>query len=319
MRAANWLTHLNYDLSSPVWSHWGQFLERNFDYLRFDERGCGLSDRNVGNLTFDLWVDDLEAVIEAANVPAPFVLLGVSQGAATAIGYACKYPDRVSHLVLYGGYARGSFHRGDVRAGELYRAIVDVFRLGWGKDNPAFQEVFTSRFIPQGTAEQRQWYNDLCQKTVYPEAGADLLLARADVDVTRLLGEVSVPTLIIHARNDAVIPLAEGELLAREIPGSQLAIVEGCNHILQAEEQGWQEFCDLVRGFTGLTTTSKLDGLTSREREVLKLICMAKTNKDIALVLGLNEKTVRNHATNLFVKLDVESRQEAILNFARYF
>lgn len=316
VKAANWLTHLEYDRASPVWSHWTAFLENKFDYLRYDERGCGLSDRNLGDLNFECWVDDLSAVIEAADLPKPFVLLGVSQGAATAIKYACAHSEKVSHLVLYGGYARGPNHRGDK---EKYRAVIDIFRHGWGENNPAFQEVFTSRFIPDGGAKQRQWYNELCQKTLSPATGAELLAARADVNIADLLGQVRVPTLIIHARGDAVVPLSEGEFLAREISGAELVVLEGRNHILQADEDGWPVFCRLVEDFTGQSSPGELEQLTAREMEILRLICMAKSNKQIARDLDLSEKTIRNHASNLFLKVGLHSRQEIMLRFSRYF
>ena len=316
VRAANWLTHLEYDRSSPIWLHWTTFFESNFNYLRYDERGCGMSDRTVRNLTVDCWTDDLVAVIDAADMPHPCALLGVSQGSAAAIAYACRYPERVSHLILYGAYARGANHRGDK---DMYRAIVEIFSHGWGENNPAFHEVFTSRFIPDGTAEQRLWYNELCQKTLSPATGAQLLAARAEVDINQLLAQVKVPTLVIHARDDRVVPLSEGEHLARNIAGANFAVLEGRNHILQEDEEAWGEFRHLMRDFVGLTDVGTQDNLTDREKEILRHICMAKSNKQIAMDLDLNEKTVRNHASNIFAKVGVQSRQEVILRFSRQF
>jgi len=316
VRAANWLTHLEYDRSSPIWSHWTAFLESNFNYLRYDERGCGMSDRTVRNLGVECWTDDLCAVIEAADVSRPCVLLGVSQGSAAAIAYACRYPEKVSHLILFGAYARGANHRGDKAK---YRAIIEIFSHGWGENNPAFHEVFTSRFIPDSTSQQRHWYNELCQKTLSPGTGAQLLAARAEVDIDELLAQVEVPTLIIHARDDRVVPLSEGEYLARNIAGARFAVLEGRNHILQEDEPAWREFCHLVREFVGLSDVGEPDNLTDREKEILRHICMAKSNKQIAIDLDLNEKTVRNHASNIFAKVGVQSRQEVILRFSRQF
>ncbi len=316
VKAANWLTHLEADRDSPVWSHWTAFLEKSFDYLRYDERGCGLSDRQLGDLSLATWVEDLTTVIDAAGLPEPFVLLGVSQGAATAIKYACEHPEKISHLVLYGGYARGPNHRGDK---DKYRAIIDVFRLGWGEDNPAFREVFSSRFIPDGSPEQRLWFNELCQRTLSPETGAELLTARADINVAPLPAQVRVPSLVIHARDDAVVPLSEGEFLAREIPDAEFAVLEGRNHILQLEDQAWHDFCRLVEDFTGQRSPGIMQRLTTREREILQLICMAKNNKQIAEDLGVSEKTIRNHVSNLFAKVGLHSRQKIMLHFSKHF
>lgn len=313
VKAANWLTHLEYQDVSPVWAHWNSFFEGHFDFVQYDERGCGMSERTIGSLAVDDWVDDLKAVADASELPPPFCLLGISQGAATAIGYAVKYPQNVSQLVLYGGYARGANVRGE---GELYKAIVDVFRLGWGKDNPGFQDVFTSRFIPGGTPEQRTWYNDLCEKCLSPDTGAELLLARAIVNVDHLLPQVTVPTLVVHVRGDQVVPVQESERLARGISGAKFVVLEGRNHIIQKDEPAWSEFCSAVEDFTGSLapkTNASLRSLTPRETEILRVLCEAKSNKQIARELGLSEKTVRNHVSNILAKLKLSSRQEAIL------
>src|SRR5262245_30730426 len=186
VKAANWLTHLEYEWESPVWRHWIRFFSDHFRFVRYDERGCGLSDWEVSELTTERWIDDLETVVDAAQPDAPFALLGISQGAVACIGYAVRPPERVSHMILYGGYARGLFHRGKPDAEREYRAILEVVRIGWGKSNPAFRQIFTSRFIPDGTQEQIAWFNELCLKTTLPEVAAELLRMRADLDVVDL-------------------------------------------------------------------------------------------------------------------------------------
>lgn len=319
VRPANWLTHLEYDEASPIWAHWVRFLIGNFDLVRYDERGCGLSDRDPGRLGIEQWLDDLDAVIGASGIGLPVAMLGVSHGAAAAIAYASRWPDRVSHLVLYGGYARGVFRRGDQGAGDLYRSIVNVFRLGFDQSNPAFQEVLTSRFIPDADEERRAWFNELCRRTVAPDAGAELLLARGDLDVSDALAGIRAPTLVIHSRDDAVTPLAESEFLARRIPGARLAVLESRNHILQADEPAWPELKRLVLEFIGANESVRIENLTPRETEILRLICKASSNKQIARDLGLSEKTVRNHASHIFSKLGVTTRQEAIVAASRHF
>src|SRR5438876_200190 len=179
IKASNWISHLEYEWESPVWRHWIRFFSSHFRFIRYDERGCGMTDQDVGELSAKRWTDDLEEVIDAAEPSMPVILLGISQGAAACIGYAARHPERVSRMILYGGYARGHYMRGNPRAEREYRAIIEIVRIGWGKANPAFRQLFTSRFIPDGTVEQVAWFNELCRKTVSPEMAARLLEARS--------------------------------------------------------------------------------------------------------------------------------------------
>ena len=321
VKAANWLTHLEYEWESPVWQHWLRFFSSNFRYIRYDERGCGMTDWSAGDLSVDRWVEDLEAVIEAARPAEPFSLLGISQGAAACIGYAVKYPERVSQLILYGGYSRGPYRRNDLDRERMYRAMIDLVRLGWGSDNPAFRQVFTSRFIPGGSDEQLNWFNDLCVKTTSAEIAARLLESRAQVDITGLLRQVQIPTLVLHSRGDDVVPISEGRLLAAEIPGAQFVELDSKNHVLLEAEPAWNRFCDEVLEFTGRSTSSDeadpaFESLSVREREVLSLITEGMSNAQIAERLSISEKTVRNHVSNVFDKLGVWTRARAIV-FAR--
>jgi pimeloyl-ACP methyl ester carboxylesterase/DNA-binding CsgD family transcriptional regulator len=319
VKAATWLTHLEYDLNSPVWQHWTAFLSSRFHYVRYDERGCGMSDWDVRDLTFDRRVRDLETVVEAAGLTDPFTLLGISHGAAVSIAYAVRHPQRVARIVLCGGFARGALRRGDDEAQRMHRAIIDLTGL-WGSDNPAFRQVFTSRFIPEGTNEQLRWFNDLCRKTTAPELAGMLLRARADTDVTSLLRDVRTPALVLHARHDAVAPLSEGRLLASEIPDAQFIELDSHNHVLLAHEPAWARFQEAILEFTGQTAPASPDPafetLSRREREILALVAEGLSNADIAVWLGISEKTVRNHLSHLFDKLGVWSRAQAIV-FAR--
>jgi pimeloyl-ACP methyl ester carboxylesterase/DNA-binding CsgD family transcriptional regulator len=321
IKAANWMTHLDYEWESPVWQHWIRFFTDHFRFIRHDERGCGMTDWNVGDLSFERWVEDLEAVVAAAQPQEPFALLGISQGAPTCVAYAVRHPERVSKLVLYGGYARGPFRRGDADNERLYRALIDLTRLGWGKDNPAFRQVFTSRFIPGGTDEQIGWFNELCRKTASPENAARLLESRAMIDVVALLGEVQTPTLVLHPRDDDIVPISEGHILAAGIPGAQFIELDSKNHVLLENEPAWERFCDEVLEFVGLKGSTHGEdpafaALSPREREVLALITEGLGNAQIAEHLAISEKTVRNHVSNLFDKLGVWTRAQAIV-FAR--
>jgi pimeloyl-ACP methyl ester carboxylesterase/DNA-binding CsgD family transcriptional regulator len=318
IKAANWLTHLEYEWESPVWRHWIRFFSDHFRFVRHDERGCGMTDWNVGDLSFERWIEDLETVVSVAGPQEPFALLGISQGAATCLAYAARHPERVSQLVLYGAYARGTFRRGDPDKEQLYRALIDMTRLGWGKHNPAFRQVFTSRFIPGANDEQVDWFNELCRKTTSPEIAARLLETRATIDVIELLGKVRAPTLVLHSRDDDITPISEGHILAAGIPGAQFIELDSKNHILLENEPAWERFCDEVLDFMGLKGSSRgedpaFGSLSPREREVLALITEGLGNAEIAERLSISEKTVRNHVSNLFDKLGVWTRAQAMV------
>ena len=319
VKAATWLTHLEYDLESPVWQHWTRFLGDHFRYIRYDERGCGMSDWNLDDLSLERRVADLETMANAAGLDEPFALLGMSHGAAICIAFAVRHPERVSKMILCGGFARGALRRSDEEAARMFAAITDLARL-WGSNDPAFRQIFTSRFVPEGTNEQLRWFNDLCLKTVSPELAPTLLRTRGETDVTPLLSQVKTPTLIIHARRDHVAPLSEGRLLATEIPGAQFVELESRNHILLAHEPAWARFTDAVLEFTGQAPAAVSDQafgeLSRRERETLLLLADGLSNSEIAERLGISEKTVRNHLSHLFDKLGVWSRAQAIV-FAR--
>ena len=319
VKAANWLTHLEYEWESPVWKHWLQFFSEHARFIRYDERGCGMSVCNTENLSIERWTEDLAAVIEAARPEGPVTLLGISQGASTCINYAIQHPEGVARLILYGGYARGVSRRDAPTEEAAFWAMLELARVAWGRDNPTFRQVFTSRFIPGGSSEQVQWFNDLVLKTTPGEIVANLLGARATLDLQACLGDIRVPTLVVHARGDQISPVAEGRLLASGIPGAEFVELDSRNHILLEHEPAWQRFQDAVLTFLAPEQGARdriFDALSAREREVLALIGEGRSNLDIAERLKISEKTVRNHTSNLFDKLGVWSRAQAIV-FAR--
>ena len=320
VKAANWMTHLEFEWESPTWRHWLRFFSEHFRYVRFDERGCGLTDWQVPELSLDKWVDDLGAVIDASQPKGPVALLGISQGAATCIAYAASHPERVSRMILYGGYARGYNHRSNPEGLREYQVVRDAIRVGWGKENPAFRQLFTFRFLPEGTPEQVAAFNELCRRTCSPEVASEIMDMRAKLNVVDLLDKVRVPTLVIHAREDHVIPLAEGRLLASAIPDAQFVELESKNHVLLENEPAWSRFQDVVLDFFGLNTggreSNPFAALSPREREILVLITEALSNAEIGERLAISEKTVRNHVSSIYDKLGVWSRAQAMV-FAR--
>ena len=247
VKPANWMTHLEYDWESPVWRHWIRELARGHCLIRYDERANGLSDWDAPNLTFDTFVRDLEAVVDAAGLER-FPMLGVSQGCAIAIAYAARHPERVSRLILYGGYAQGWALRAPEDVARR-RALGVLMELGWGQDNPAFRQVFTSLFIPEGSAEQIQWFNDLQRITISPRNAVRLNEVFGGIDIRPLLPQVRAPTLVLHCRNDNVVPFYEGRLFATTIPGARFVPLESRNHILLESEPAWERFITEVRDF----------------------------------------------------------------------
>ena len=320
VKAANWMTHLEYEWESPTWLHWLRFFSEHFRFVRYDERGCGLSDWQVPDLSMNRWVDDLSAVVDAAAPDAPVPLLGISQGSAACIGYAIRHPERVSRMILYGAYARGYHHRASSAGASEFRVICDAIRVGWGKENPAFRQLFTSRFLPEGTPEQLASFNELCRRTTTGEIAAAIMDARSSVNIVDLLGKVRVPTLVIHARQDHVVPLAEGRLLASEIPDAQFVELESKNHVLLEGEPAWPRFQDVVLEFLGQSARDDahdpLTSLSKREREIFALLVDGLSNAEIGERLSISEKTVRNHVSKLYDKLGVWTRPQAMV-FAR--
>jgi pimeloyl-ACP methyl ester carboxylesterase len=251
VKAANWLTHLEFDWESPIWR--GLFLElsRTNRLVRYDTRGNGLSDHDVPEITFETMVQDLETVVEAVGAPR-FSLLGISQGCAVSIAYAVRHPERVERLVLYGGYSRGWAVRGNERETAIRRAMQTLIREGWGKDNPAFRQVWASLYLPDGTPEQMEWFRELQRRSTTPDLALRILTATSVIDVRDLLPRVAVPTLVLHAREDGAIPFEEGRSLAAGIPGARFVQLESRNHIPLEHEPAWREFLVETRRFLGV-------------------------------------------------------------------
>ena len=241
VKAANWLNHLEFDWQSPVWSPTLTRLTASCRVVRYDGRGLGLSDWDVADLSFEAYVRDLETVADTLGLER-FPLLGISGGAALSIAYAARHPDRVSRLVLVAGFPHGWFKRGSAAEIGQREALITMIRHGWGQDNPAFHQLFTSLFVPGGTPEQHQWFKDLQRVTISVENAVRLAHMFGEIDVSELLPRVAAPTLVIHSRHDARVPFEQGLLMAREIPNARLVALDSHNHIVLSHEPAWQRF-----------------------------------------------------------------------------
>jgi pimeloyl-ACP methyl ester carboxylesterase/DNA-binding winged helix-turn-helix (wHTH) protein len=252
VKAANWLTNLEEEWDSPIWGHWLHELARDHRLVRYDERGCGLSDWDVPEFGFEPWVDDLELVVDAARVDTPFALLGISQGGAVAISYAVRHPERVARLVLVGAYARGRLVRAETPEAREEAALdLDLARVAWRHADDSFRQVFASQFLPDGTRQQWDAFNRLQRSTTSTENVVRFLDVFARIDVTRLAPRVACPTLVVHSRDDMRVPGSQARELVALIPDSRLVVLGSRNHVLMADEPAWPAFLAELRAFLG--------------------------------------------------------------------
>jgi len=321
VKAAHYLTNVEHDWDNPAAGPWLHRLARSHTLIRYDERGMGLSDREVPEISLDAWVRDLESVVDVAGLER-FPLLGLSQGAAIAIAYAAKHPERVSHLILYGSFARGRLMR-DPTPEQIVEAeaMVKLAEVGWGRDNPAFRQMFTSQILPNATPEQHHAFNELQRLSATPEMAARIMRLFDRLEVSDLARSIACPTLVMHTRQDARIPFEEGRRVAALIPGARFVPLTGTNHLLTEGNPALTAFLEELSGFLAAggvrpaPTASHwlLTQLTPREREILHRIARGLANAEIANDLDVSEKTVRNHITRLFDKLQVNTRAQAIV------
>jgi pimeloyl-ACP methyl ester carboxylesterase len=254
VKAANWLTHLEFDWESPVWRHVFTELSREHLLVRYDDRGNGLSDWNVEDISFDAFLKDLERVVDAAGLER-FALFGLSKGASVSAAYAALHPERVSHLLLVGGFATGRLVEATERQREHEMAMRVLMRAAWGADNPAYRQLFTSTFIPNAAPEHMKWFNDLQRMTTSPDNALRLRAAAGDIDVRPLLAKIRAPTLVMHSRGDAAVTYERGLALAAGIPNARFVTIESDNHLLTEDEPAWGPFLREVQSFLAVATT----------------------------------------------------------------
>jgi pimeloyl-ACP methyl ester carboxylesterase/DNA-binding CsgD family transcriptional regulator len=318
--SATWLTHLEQQWRSLAWRPWLDIFTRDHKVLRHDSRGCGLSDRDAGNLSYETWVRDLECVTEAAGFRR-FAMVGTCWGGAIAIDYAARHPERVSHLVLYGSYARGRLRQTN-SPNEIAKAplLAELTRLGWGREDHDFVQVWGSRFQPGGTRNHLLSWSEQMRAATCAETAVRLLQIGWHIDVREAARKIKCPVLIVHPERDVVSPIEEGRLLASLIPNARFVPLDSENHMLLADEPAWARFYAAVRDFLAepgyaapRRNALRLEELTPRERSVLEGIAAGLGNAEIGRSLRLSEKTVRNHITRIFDKISVKHRYQAIV------
>ncbi|WP_395344515.1 alpha/beta fold hydrolase [Ningiella sp. W23] len=252
VKAANWLSHLELDWDAPIWSPLFKQLAQDHLFIRYDERGNGLSDWEVKDISFEAFVKDLETLVDALELDT-FPLLGISQGAAVSIEYAVRHPQRVSHLILFGGYAAGWRINSTAEQIKEREAVMTLTKSGWGQDNPAYRQIFSSTFMPSGSIDELNWFNEFQRQTTSPENAARFQSAFGDIDVRHRLAHVNVPTLVIHSNGDTRIPIKSGRDIAASIPNAEFVSVESDNHLLIGNEPASTEFVEAVREFIDRT------------------------------------------------------------------
>ncbi len=316
MRAPTWLSHIEHDWQSPVSRHWITEFTRSHTLVRIDPRGIGMSEWAVEDLSFDAVVRDLEAAVDAAGLQ-DFAMVGNSGGAAVAIAYAARHPQRVSRLFIWGSYCRGSLRRGEPTLAQVEHAqmLRKLAEIGWGSEESTFRQVFASLLVPGATKEQWQGFADRMKLCCTGRNAARFLAMMEQIDVQELARQVGCPTLVLHSRHEARNPYEEGKLTAALIPKAEFVLLDSINHILLADEPAWQQLVAEFRRFMpgepgGVVAFVEL---SDRERQVLELIARGLDNDHIALALRLSPKTVGNHITHIFAKTGVGSRAQAIV------
>jgi|KBSSwiStaDraftv2_1062776.scaffolds.fasta_scaffold08997_2 pimeloyl-ACP methyl ester carboxylesterase len=313
VRPPNWLTHIEHERTTPIWRPWIERLERHHTLYRYDSRGCGLSDHDAGEITLERVVADLEAVVDAAGL-ARFTLLGISLGGATSIAYCAKHPERVDRLILCGAWARGTLRRSPTRAqSEAFMAMVKLIEVGWGERNSAFVQMFTSQFFPEATPEQAAAFNEMQRMAASPQRAAKLAKEFGEIDASACLGRISCPALVLHCTGDARSPFEEGRYIAGGIPGARFQPLESRNHVPLQGEPAFEQALAAIEAFVDAAAAHAFPALTRRERTILEHLAQGLDNAQIAARLELSEKTVRNNITQIFAKMEVENRPQAIV------
>ncbi|MBU0583474.1 MAG: alpha/beta fold hydrolase [Alphaproteobacteria bacterium] len=311
----SWLTHLEYQDRSVAWQPWLEVLESRYTLVRYDPRGCGMSERDVSDLSFETWVRDFEGLVEKLGLEQ-FATIGICQGGAVAINYAERNPGRISHLILYGAYARGRNRRSSPPLEpEKARVMIEMIELGWRDSDRAFMRSFATQFQPEGSMEHLSSWCELQRRATCARNAVELTRIMFEIDISRAAERITCPTLVAHGDRDAVAPVEEGRFLAQTIPNATFLELDTPNHLMLRGEPAWRVFTEAMHEFLPTATADKAEfsALTARESEVLHLVARGLDNHAIGARLSITEKTVRNHLSAILDKLGSATRVEAVV------
>jgi pimeloyl-ACP methyl ester carboxylesterase/DNA-binding CsgD family transcriptional regulator len=313
VRSSTWLTHVERDPGSTINQQWIREFSRDRCYVTYDERGCGLSSRHPPEISFEAWVSDLETVVDSLGLDT-FPLLGVSQGAAIAIAYAARHPERVTGLVLFGGFATAYFStlNPDPQIRQEAETLIKAVELGWGRGSAAFRKVFVNQFIPNATPAQQQEFDEYSLLTATPEVAAAITRVNFGINVRDEAARVKCPTLVLHSRGDQLVSFEQGRKIAGLVPGARFVPVDCANHIPLDGEACWPGVVREVREFLGDSSAVRTERLTPRQISVLMQVAAGKTDKQIARELGLSPRTVEMHVAGAMKALSASTRAEAV-------
>jgi pimeloyl-ACP methyl ester carboxylesterase/DNA-binding CsgD family transcriptional regulator len=317
VKAATWLTHVEKEPHNLFTRHWVSELSRDNTLIRYDSRGCGLSEREVERISMDAWIEDLEAVVSTLDCDR-FALIGMSQGAAIAVNYAARHPDRVSHLVVYGACARGLMKRNpSPEVVDAAQAMLKAAELGWGADSSSFRQVFISQLLHDATAEQQRAVDEAQRQTISGANAVRFIREVFEIDTRDAAPKVRCPTLVFHAKEDPCFPFEEGRLLASLIPNARFVPLASKNHLPFETEAAWPVFLSELRAFVLASRDANAraiskPSLTPRQIEILREVGLGQTDKQIARKLSLSPRTVEMHVANALLALKCRTRAEAV-------
>ncbi len=248
VRVGHWLSHLELDWNSPVWRPLIEELGKRHTLYRYDQRGTGLSSRILDGADLGVFADDLKAVADANNLDR-FPIFAASQAVPVAIRFAERNPDRVSGLVLYGGYAIGRALRETSPDDIDENTLLGLIKAGWGKADSPFVNAFSALSLPDATTEQMDSFIKMQTETISPDNAARLRQIVDRFSVKNILPSVTAPTLVIHAISDAMQPIEQGRILASEIPNAKYVSLESRNHIPLPQEESWAQMMYETQSF----------------------------------------------------------------------
>jgi pimeloyl-ACP methyl ester carboxylesterase len=313
VRAGTWISHLECDLADEDVATMIAGLSRNHTLLRYDSRGCGLSDRRIPSLTFDDFVDDLEAVVASRGLKR-FPLLGISMGAAISVAYAVRHPEQVSHLILVNGFVRSYFTSSQPKPEALEEAelLLKNAEVGWGNAKSVFRHVFIAQMLGNASVQQQAAFDERMRLSMSAEMAVAYLRNNYSIDIKDACPKVSCPTLVFHSRGDEMVQFEQGRRLAGLIPGARFVPLECAGHHVLSTEPAAQVLLGEIHAFLGAEHASAAVRLTPRQIEVLQAVAAGKTDKQIARELDLSPRTVEMHVAGAMKALDCTTRAEAV-------